>query len=382
MFDAMNKRIFLSFPHLGGNEMQYINEAFRESWVVPLGPNVDEFERRLETYLSASNVVALSAGTAALHLGLVELGVTAGDEVLCQSFTFAASANPVKYQGANPVFVDSEPDTWNMSPRALERAIIDRKRVTGRYPKAIVVVHLYGMPAQMDEIMAIAARYNIPVLEDAAEALGSTYKGRKCGTIGNFGALSFNGNKIITTSGGGALICPNDEAERHVKFLATQAREPMPYYYHKEIGYNYRLSNISAGIGCGQMEHIAERVARRREIHALYAKGLASLPGITVHTEPTADAVSNFWLTTILLGDSLQFSPEDLRQALEAENIESRRLWRPMNMQPVYADAPFYGDGCAERLFNRGLCLPSGSILTDEEIARVVDCITKFYHSK
>ena len=378
----MNKRIFLSFPHLGGNEMQYINEAFSESWVVPLGPNVDEFEHRLETYLSASNVVALSAGTAALHLGLVELGVTAGDEVLCQSFTFAASANPVKYQGANPVFVDSEPDTWNMSPDALERAIIDRKRVTGRYPKAIVVVHLYGMPAKMSEIMAIAARYNIPVLEDAAEALGSTYKGRKCGTIGNFGALSFNGNKIITTSGGGALICPNDEAERHVKFLATQAREPMPYYYHKEIGYNYRLSNISAGIGCGQMEHIAERVARRREIHALYAKGLASLPGITVHTEPTADAVSNFWLTTILLDDSLQFSPEDLRQALEAENIESRRLWRPMNMQPVYADAPFYGDGCAERLFNRGLCLPSGSILTDEEIARVVDCITKFYHSK
>ena len=378
----MNKRIFLSFPHLGGNEMQYINEAFSESWVVPLGPNVDEFERRLETYLSASNVVALSAGTAALHLGLVELGVTAGDEVLCQSFTFAASANPVKYQGANPVFVDSEPDTWDMSPDALERAIIDRKRVTGRYPKAIVVVHLYGMPAKMSEIMAIAARYNIPVLEDAAEALGSTYKGRKCGTIGNFGALSFNGNKIITTSGGGALICPNDEAERHVKFLATQAREPMPYYYHKEIGYNYRLSNISAGIGCGQMEHIAERVARRREIHALYAKGLASLPGITVHTEPTADAVSNFWLTTILLGDSLQFSPEDLRQALEAENIESRRLWRPMNMQPVYADAPFYGDSCAESLFNRGLCLPSGSILTDDEIARVVDCITKFYHSK
>ena len=382
MFDAMNTRIFLSFPHLGGNEMQYINEAFRESWVVPLGPNVDEFERRLEAYLSASNVVALSAGTAALHLGLVELGVSAGDEVICQSFTFAASANPVKYQGANPVFVDSEPDTWNMSPDALERAIIDRKRVTGRYPKAIVVVHLYGMPAQMGEIMEIANRYNIPVLEDAAEALGSTYKGRKCGTIGNFGALSFNGNKIITTSGGGALICPNDEAERHVKFLATQAREPMPYYYHKEIGYNYRLSNISAGIGCGQMEHIAERVARRREIHALYVKGLASLPGITVHTEPTADAVSNFWLTTILLDDSLQFSPEDLRQALEAENIESRRLWRPMNMQPVYADAPFYGDGCAESLFNRGLCLPSGSILTDDEIARVVDCITKFYHSK
>lgn len=378
----MNTRIFLSFPHLGGNEMQYINEAFAESWVVPLGPNVDEFEKRLESYLNAPNVVALSAGTAALHLGLVELGVTAGDEVVCQSFTFAASANPVKYQGAHPVFVDSEPGTWNMDPDALERAITDRKRATGRYPKAIVVVHLYGMPAKMDEITAIARHYGIPVLEDAAEALGSTYKGRKCGTIGDFGALSFNGNKIITTSGGGALICPNAEAAKHVKFLATQAREPMPYYYHKEIGYNYRLSNISAGIGCGQMEHIAERVSRRREIHSLYARELGNLPGITVHSEPDADAVSNFWLTTILLDDKLPFSPEELRLTLEASNIESRRLWRPMNMQPVYADAPFYGDGCAERLFDRGLCLPSGSILTDDEIARVIDCIKNYYQSK
>lgn len=382
MFDAMNTRIFLSFPHLGGNEMQYINEAFAESWVVPLGPNVDEFEKRLESYLNAPNVVALSAGTAALHLGLVELGVTAGDEVVCQSFTFAASANPVKYQGAHPVFVDSEPGTWNMDPDALERAITDRKRATGRYPKAIVVVHLYGMPAKMDEITAIARHYGIPVLEDAAEALGSTYKGRKCGTIGDFGALSFNGNKIITTSGGGALICPNSEAAKHVKFLATQAREPMPYYYHKEIGYNYRLSNISAGIGCGQMEHIAERVSRRREIHSLYARELGNLPGITVHSEPDADAISNFWLTTILLDDKLPFSPEELRLTLEASNIESRRLWRPMNMQPVYADAPFYGDGCAERLFDRGLCLPSGSILTDDEIARVIDCIKNYYQSK
>ena len=378
----MNTRIFLSFPHLGGNEMQYINEAFAESWVVPLGPNVDEFEKRLESYLNAPNVVALSAGTAALHLGLVELGVTAGDEVVCQSFTFAASANPVKYQGAHPVFVDSEPGTWNMDPDALERAITDRKRATGRYPKAIVVVHLYGMPAKMDEITAIARHYGIPVLEDAAEALGSTYKGRKCGTIGDFGALSFNGNKIITTSGGGALICPNSEAAKHVKFLATQAREPMPYYYHKEIGYNYRLSNISAGIGCGQMEHIAERVSRRREIHSLYARELGNLPGITVHSEPDADAVSNFWLTTILIDDKLPFSPEELRLTLEASNIESRRLWRPMNMQPVYADAPFYGDGCAERLFDRGLCLPSGSILTDDEIARVIDCIKNYYQSK
>lgn len=378
----MNTRIFLSFPHLGGNEMQYINEAFAESWVVPLGPNVDDFEKRLESYLNAPNVVALSAGTAALHLGLVELGVTAGDEVVCQSFTFAASANPVKYQGAHPVFVDSEPGTWNMDPDALERAITDRKRATGRYPKAIVVVHLYGMPAKMDEITAIARRYGIPVLEDAAEALGSTYKGRKCGTIGDFGALSFNGNKIITTSGGGALICPNSEAAKHVKFLATQAREPMPYYYHKEIGYNYRLSNISAGIGCGQMEHIAERVSRRREIHSLYARELGNLPGFTVHSEPDADAISNFWLTTILLDDKLPFSPEELRLTLEASNIESRRLWRPMNMQPVYADAPFYGDGCAEKLFDRGLCLPSGSILTDDEIARVIDCIKNYYQSK
>ena len=341
----MNDRIFLSFPHLGGNEMQYINEAFRDSWVVPLGPNVDEFERRLAAYLHAADVVALSAGTAALHLGLVELGVEAGDEVLCQSFTFAASANPVKYQGARPVFVDSEPETWNMSPEALERAIIDRKRVAGRYPKAIVVVHLYGMPAKMDEIMAIARRYEIPVLEDAAEALGSSYKGRMCGTIGDFGALSFNGNKIITTSGGGALICPSSEAASHVKFLSTQAREPRPYYYHKEIGYNYRLSNICAGIGCGQMEVLAERVARRRAIHSLYAEGLRCLKGITVHCEPAADVAPNYWLTTILLDDTVPYAPEDLRLALDAAGIESRRLWRPMHMQPVYADAPFYGDG-------------------------------------
>ncbi len=377
----MNDRIFLSFPHLGGNEMQYINEAFRDSWVVPLGPNVDEFERRLAAYLHAADVVALSAGTAALHLGLVELGVEAGDEVLCQSFTFAASANPVKYQGARPVFVDSEPDTWNMSPEALERAIIDRKRVAGHYPKAIVVVHLYGMPAKMDEIMAIARRYEIPVLEDAAEALGSSYKGRMCGTIGDFGALSFNGNKIITTSGGGALICPSSEAASHVKFLSTQAREPRPYYYHKEIGYNYRLSNICAGIGCGQMEVLAERVARRRAIHSLYAEGLRCLKGITVHCEPAADVAPNYWLTTILLDDTVPYAPEDLRLALDAAGIESRRLWRPMHMQPVYADAPFYGDGCSERLFERGLCLPSGSILTDDDVARVVAAITAF-HSK
>ncbi len=378
----MNNRIFLSFPHLGGHEMQYIEEAFKESWVVPLGPNVDLFEQRLGEYLGTNHVVALSAGTAAIHMGLVMLGVSKGDEVLCQSFTFSASANPVVYQGASPVFVDSEPDTWNMSPAALEEAIIDRHRITGRYPKAIVVVHLYGMPARMDEITAIADRYGIPVLEDAAEALGSEYRGRKCGTLGRYGALSFNGNKVITTSGGGAVICPTAESAARVKFLATQAREPMPYYFHKVIGYNYRLSNVSAGIGCGQMEVLPERVARRRAIHGLYANLFNDMLEIQVHDNPSADFDSNFWLTTILFDNSLGFTPEDLRQYLNEHNIESRWLWRPMNMQPVYADAPFYGDGTAERLFNSGLCLPSGSILTDEEIATVATAIKAFVKSK
>lgn len=378
----MNNRIFLSFPHLGGHEMQYIEEAFKESWVVPLGPNVDLFEQRLGEYLGTNHVVALSAGTAAIHMGLVMLGVSKGDEVLCQSFTFSASANPVVYQGASPVFVDSEPDTWNMSPAALEEAIIDRHRITGRYPKAIVVVHLYGIPARMDEITAIADRYGIPVLEDAAEALGSEYRGRKCGTLGRYGALSFNGNKVITTSGGGAVICPTAESAARVKFLATQAREPMPYYFHKVIGYNYRLSNVSAGIGCGQMEVLPERVARRRAIHGLYANLFNDMPEIQVHDNPSADFDSNFWLTTILFDNSLGFTPEDLRQYLNEHNIESRWLWRPMNMQPVYADAPFYGDGTAERLFNSGLCLPSGSILTDEEIATVATAVKAFVKSK
>ena len=378
----MNSRIFLSFPHMGGNEMQWIDKAFKESWVVPLGPNVNEFEGLLGEYLGNNNIVALSAGTAALHLGLVMLGVEAGDEVICQSFTFAASANPIAYQGAKPVFVDSEPDTWNMSPEALEDAIIDRKKVTGKYPKAIIPVHLYGMPAKMNEILEIANKYGIPVLEDAAEALGSEYCGKKCGTLGHYGALSFNGNKIITTSGGGALICPDKEADQRVKFLATQARENMPYYYHNVIGYNYRLSNISAGIGCGQMQVLASHVARRKAIHALYTELLDGVKGIHVMQNPSTDFDSNFWLTTITFDSSLGITPEELRLALEAENIESRWLWRPMHMQPVFKDAPYYGGTCAEDLFNNGLCLPSGSILSDDDIRRVADAIKSYISKK
>lgn len=378
----MNSRIFLSLPHLGGNEMKWIEEAFEGSWVVPLGPNVNEFERLLGVYLGNPNIVALSAGTAALHLGLVALGVEAGDEVICQSFTFAASANPILYQGATPVFVDSEPITWNMCPIALEEAIVERKKVTGKYPKAIIPVHLYGMPAKMDEIMAVADKYGIPVLEDAAEALGSTYRGKQCGTFGEYGALSFNGNKIITTSGGGALICPNAEADSRIKFLATQARENMPYYYHNVIGYNYRLSNISASIGCGQMQVLDEHVARRRAIHSLYTELLKNIEGVTVMQNPSADYNSNFWLTTITFDERWDITPEDIRLALEAENIETRWLWRPMHMQPVFANALYYGDQCAQHLFEHGLCLPSGSSLTDDEIRRVANALIAFFNSK
>lgn len=365
----MESRIFLSFPHLGGTEMNWIEEAFKGSWVVPLGPNVDEFEKRLSRYLEAPDVVAVSAGTAAIHMAMVMLGVGPGDEVICQSFTFAASANPVTYQGAKPVFVDSEPDTWNMDPAALEEAIIERHRATGRYPKAIVPVHLYGMPARMDEILEIASRYGIPVIEDAAEALGSEYKGKKCGTLGKYGALSFNGNKIITTSGGGAVICPDSEAAKRVLFYVTQARENRPYYYHEHIGFNYRMSNISAGIGCGQMDVLAEHVERRRAIHRLYSEAFKGSDRITVHENPGDDFNSNFWLTTVLIDGA---DPEQLRLAMNSRNIETRWLWRPMHMQPVYADAPYYGGNTAESLFSRGLCLPSGSNLTDSDIERVV----------
>ncbi|MGN1172516.1 MAG: DegT/DnrJ/EryC1/StrS family aminotransferase [Muribaculaceae bacterium] len=375
----MGNRILLSLAHMGGNERKYIDEAFKDSWVVPLGPNVDEFERRLANYTGASNVVALSAGTAAIHLGLLMLGVSEGDEVICQSFTFAASANPIKYLGAKPVYVDSESKSWNIDPVALEEAIIDRKKVTGKYPKAIVAVHLYGMPAMMEEVMAVAQKYAIPVMEDAAEALGSEYDGRKCGTFGEYGALSFNGNKIITTSGGGALLCPDEQSAKRVLFYATQARENRPYYYHEHIGYNYRLSNISAGIGCGQMEVLQEHVERRRRIHRMYSDAFRADKYITVHENPSERHNSNFWLTTITLSPDSPVSADQIRIFLAEHDIESRLLWRPMHMQPVYADCPYYGGNVAEDLFNRGLCLPSGSSLTDDEVNRVITTIKEAF---
>lgn len=376
----MKPRILLSYVHMGGTERDWVEKAFESEWIVPLGPNVDEFEHRLEKYLGAPNVVALSAGTAAIHLALVALGIGSGDEVICQSFTFAASANPIKYQGADPVFVDSEPDTWNMSPDALEEAIIDRKKQTGHYPKAIIPVYLYGMPAKMDEIRAIADKYGIPIVEDSAEALGSEYKGKKCGTLGNYGCLSFNGNKIITTSGGGALVCHSKEEADRVKFYATQAREQRPYYYHETIGYNYRLSNVSAGIGCGQMDVLQPHVELRRAIHDFYTKELAEIDGLSVQQNPSTDFNSNFWLSTVLIDQKTGKDPESLRQFMLDAGVETRRLWRPMHMQPVFADAPYYGGTTCETLFDRGLCLPSGSGLKEEELRYVADKIKEFFN--
>lgn len=373
----MNKRIYLSLAHMSGHEQDFIKEAFDTNWVVPLGPNVDNFEKDLSGFIKEErHVVALSAGTAALHLGLVELGVKPGDEVICQSFTFAASANPIAYLGATPVFVDSEADTWNMSPEWLEKALVYRLKETGKLPKAIIPVHLYGMPVKMDEIMKIAALFDVPVLEDAAEALGSEYRGRKCGTFGKFAALSFNGNKMITTSGGGALVCSNKEDAERTMFYATQAREKAPHYQHEHIGYNYRMSNICAGIGRGQMTVLDEHIARRRAIHSLYTELLRDIPGIAVQQNPAPEFDSNFWLTCILVDPEVAgFTREDIRLHLADENIETRPLWKPMHLQPVFSQAPFYGDGTSEKLFETGLCLPSGPSLTDEDIHRVVEAI-------
>lgn len=375
--EANREKILLSLPHMSGKEQEFIADAFKSNWIVPLGPCVDAFEKALKEYLGDGNeVVALSAGTAAIHLGLVQLGVGPGDEVICQDFTFAASANPVVYQGATPVFVDSEKDTWNMSPELLEEAINDRIRVTGKKPKAIIPVDLYGMPAKMNEIVEIARRYDIPVLEDSAEALGSEINGKKCGTFGDFGVFSFNGNKVITTSGGGALICNSPEVAQRTKYYATQAREAVVYYLHKNVGYNYRLSNICAAIGCGQMTVLEQRLARRREIHAIYADRLDKIPGISVADNPSKEYNSNFWLTCILIDKKVTgYSWEDVYEVLKSNDIETRPLWKPMHQQPVFANNPFYGNGFSDYLFESGLCLPSGSSMSDDDVNRVIEII-------
>ncbi len=372
----MQPKIWLSSPHMGGNEQKFVNEAFDTNWVAPLGPNVDNFEQDIASFLKDNmHVAALTTGTAAIHLGLILLGVQAGDEVICQSMTFSASANPIAYQCATPVFVDSEMETWNMCPIQLEKAIKSRMDA-GKKPKAIIPVHLYGMPAKMDAIMEIANRYEIPVLEDAAEALGSHINGKMCGTYGALAALSFNGNKIITTSGGGALVSHDEALVNKTRFLATQARDAAPHYQHSHIGYNYRMSNICAGIGRGQMEVLNDRIAQRRAIYKQYETQLANISGIQLVHEPEG-YFSNRWLSTILIDEKATggISRETLRLAMEKENIESRPLWKPMHLQPIFENAPFYGDGTAEKLFEQGLCLPSGSNLTDADMERVFKVI-------
>ncbi|OKY94461.1 MAG: aminotransferase [Bacteroidales bacterium 43_36] len=411
----MNKRIYLCLAHMSGKEQLYIKEAFDTNWVVPLGPNVNGFEKDLEEFVGEDKrVVALSAGTAAVHLALIACGVNPGDEVLVQSFTFCASSHPITYLGATPVFVDSEPQTWNMDPELLEEAIKDRIRKTGKKPKAIIPVALYGMPYDCDRIMEVANFYDIPVIEDAAEGFGSKYKGQVLGTFGRYGVLSFNGNKMITTSGGGALICPDAEQWQRVMWYATQARESYPYYQHGEIGYNYRMSNICAGIGRGQMAVVDDHVAHHKHMQALYEDLLADVEGITVHRQPEGgDYDSNFWLSTITLDERLRVrgqenayrqvitgavggaagvihaagtattdcQPNDnveaMRMALDQAGVEARPVWKPMHRQPVYKDAPAYVNGVSEVIFKVGMCLPSGPYVTDEDVAYIVDCIKK-----
>lgn len=376
-------KIHLCLAHMSGNERRFIDEAFADNWVVPLGPNVDGFEKDLEEFLRGGSgsdvyVAAVSAGTAAIHLALVMLGVGAGDEVMCQSFTFAASANPVVYQGATPVFVDSEPDTWNMDPTLLDKAIADRISKTGRKPKAIIAVHLYGMPAKMDEILEVAAKWEIPVVEDAAEALGSEYKGRKCGTLGRYGILSFNGNKMITTSGGGALVCHDKASKDRAVFFATQAREPFPYYQHEHIGFNYRLSNISAGIGRGQMTILEEHIAHHRMLAGLYRELFSRVDGIDFHDNPDGASDANFWLSTITIDPARTggLTPQKAMATLAERDVESRMLWKPMHMQPVFASAPAYTNGVSSQLFACGLCLPSGPWVTPENVEMIVKTLS------
>jgi len=372
----MNKRIWLSSPHMGGTEILYVKNAFDTNWVAPLGPNVDQFELDLENYLGEKcKVAALNSGTSALHMSLILLGVKEGDEVLCQSLTFAASANPILYQGATPIFIDSEMETWNISPDILENAIKDRIK-NGKLPKAIIIVHLYGMPAQMDRLIQISKKYKIPLIEDAAEALGSKYKNRRLGTFGDLGIISFNGNKIITTSGGGAIISTNSDFITKAKFLSSQAKEPAPYFQHTKIGYNYRMSNICAGIGRGQMEVLSLRVFQRRRNFQYYKRLLSGFNTIKFQEEPNSDYMSNRWLTAIIINDD-NIKKEDLRLYLEKQNIEVRHIWKPMHLQPVFANYPFYGDGTSENLFNKGVCLPSGSNLNNLQLNRVIKEIRK-----
>ena len=374
-------KIWLSSPHMGGNEQEFVQTAFDTNWVAPLGPNVTGFEQDLESYLEQDvHVAALSSGTAAIHLALVLLGVTAGDAVICQSMTFSASANPILYLGATPVFIDSERDTWNLCPIALEEAILDL-RAQNIKPKALVAVHLYGVPYKIEEIHAIATKYDIPIIEDSAEALGSSYKNRKCGTFGAFGILSFNGNKIITTSGGGALVAPTEALKEKAVFYATQSRDPAPHYQHSAIGYNYRLSNICAGIGRGQMQVLDHHVQKRREMQEFYVALFEDIASVAVFKVPNEDYFANYWLSAIVVdpAKSNGKNREDLRLYLESQNIESRPLWKPMHLQPIFEKYPYYGTNVAEALFQNGLCLPSGSNLTDEERVRIKTAIRNYF---
>jgi len=371
-------KIWLSSPHMGGNEKQYVDDAFSSNWIAPLGPNVTGFENDIVSYLSNEvHVGALSSGTAALHLGLILLDVKPGDEVLCQSMTFSASANPIVYLGAKPIFIDSEKDTWNICPEALETAIKDRI-AKGKKPKAIIAVHLYGMPYKVKEIRAIADKYEIPILEDSAEALGSSYKGQKCGTFGDISVLSFNGNKIITTSGGGAIVSKDKKNIEKAVFLSTQARDNAPHYQHSEIGYNYRMSNICAGIGRGQMEVLDKHVSLRREMHSFYKSVFKEIEEASLFSEYNENYFSNFWLSTIVFSDTKK-NPEDLRLLFEKENIETRPLWKPMHLQPIFKDAPYYGGNISETLFKNGLCLPSGSNLLFHDKERIKECLNNYF---
>lgn len=373
----MNNKIWLSSPHMSGEEQKYIKLAFDENYIAPAGSNIDGFEKELGEYLGIPHVAALTSGTSAIHMALILTGIDQGDVVIAPTFTFAACVNPIVYQKATPVFVDSDTDSWNMNPELLEKAILDLQK-KGKKPKAIIVVHLYGMPAKMKPIMEISAKYDIPVIEDAAEALGSEYQDQHCGTLGHLSIVSFNGNKIITSSGGGALISKDREAIQRAKFLATQAKDPAPFYQHSEIGYNYRMSNVVAGIGRGQLEVIGNRIKKRRANFDFYLTHLGKIPGISFLRQRPG-TYSNYWLTTILIDPDKTggVTYEDVRLGLEAENIESRPLWKPMHLQPVFKDHPAYIDGTSEELFNTGLCLPSGSNMTDEQKERVVNSIIK-----